>query len=185
MPMPSFKHARPLHEAGYSFRAELLKALRRLLYGADTIEMRLREELVCIAYHLLFHCLGKEIARRKRKGTRLYCGTRDAGTGMALAHAGMTGEALGTHYLGTDDAVTDIRLSAETLYAGRIGTENTNVMEHGSLLKKYFIKIQLRMTGRYVQRAVGHSTAVAHENVTQPVIRRVILVYYSCIVHNL
>lgn len=60
-----------------------------------------------------------------------------SGAGMTLADTGVTlGQSLAAQHFSTTDAMTNVRLSAVTLYTWGIYADNSDVVKHRSLLYK-------------------------------------------------
>ena len=103
---------------------------------------------------------------------------------MSFTHPGMSLPTFIPQYLSSDDSMTDIGFCTVTFYSGRVGTEDTQVVKHRSLLKKLRVEFQFGMCLCYLQAAVGHLSAVYQEYFPEFIILRVILVYYLLVVHS-
>lgn len=69
-----------------------------------------------------------------------------SGTGMTLADTGVTlGQSLAAQHFSTTDAMTNVRLSAVTLYTWGIYADNSDVVKHRSLLYKVAVDMQFGM----------------------------------------
>ena len=81
--------------------------------------------------------------------------------------------------------MTDVRLAAETLYAGRIAAHDSDVVQHGSLFNEPSVKFQLRMLTGDGESLVGYGAAVDKEDVAQSIVFGIIFVYDCLIIHCL
>ncbi len=96
---------------------------------------------------------------------------------MAFTNESVTGIAFGTQDVSTNNAMTDIRFRTETLNACGIGAEDTYIVQHGSLLHKSNIDIQLRMTNRQSKSLVCHTATMHKQNVAQGIFFGIVFVY--------
>ena len=67
--------------------------------------------------------------------------------------------------------------------AGRVTTEDTDVVEHRCLLDKPPVEIQLGMTVANLQCPRCHSTTVNQQDMAQLIVGRIVFVYDLLIIH--
>ena len=139
------KHGFPFEEASQSVLAEACYALLSLLKRLLAVGMRLRVELVGIAHEFLLQCLRKEVLMWQRQVLIYYLLPCQSCPGVSLADPRMAWEALTSHYLTANQAMTQIRLHAMTAYPRSVATEDAYVVEHGRLLHKLAVEMKLRV----------------------------------------
>ena len=166
----------PVVEDDKAVGTELLEAAAGGGGGLLFVETGLGEELVGKADELLLDGDGTHVATGHGPMVRLYLTEGEAGAGVTLADQRMTGIALGAQDVGTDDAMTDVGLGAETLDAGSVGTEDAKVVKHGGLGHKRGVNTQLGMAGGKGKGLVGHTAAVDQKDVSQGIVSRIIFV---------
>lgn len=179
------EHLFPCSETLQSFLSEFRKTCFCFLQTLFVIEMALGEELVSIADKFLFRCLRQEVVHGKGQMLYEYLFTSDACSGVAFADAGMSRETFCKQHPGSDVSMTDVRLAAETLYAGRIAAHDSDVVQHGSLFNEPSVKFQLRMLTGDGESLVGYGAAVDKEDVAQSIVFGIIFVYDCLIIHCL
>ena len=135
----------PCQELFGSAWPETGQAVESLLECLLLCEPCLREELVGKADDLLLVCLGNEVPMRKRQALFLDVEACESGSCMPFTYPGVTGVAFGTEDVGSDDAMADVWLGAETLNAGRIAAEYPDVVEHGCFFDELKVEIPFRM----------------------------------------
>ena len=109
---------------------------------------------------------------------------RQSGPCMSFADECVSWEPLFTHQLRPDGAMTNVRLSTETLYGRCIAFEDTYVVNHGSLLDKLCVSIQLGVHLYDLKRHVGYAPAVRVEDVVELGILLVVMSDDAVVVHN-
>ena len=167
-----FPTAETLHAGG----AELHQAALSLLDGFLGGEPCLAEELVGIAYDLFFKRFRKEVLRGQRQVLLLNLVLRDACSGMTLTDTGMLGITFASQQLCSDAPVKDVWLGAVTMDAWRVALEDTDVVEHGSLLDKPAVYLQFRVCVDNLQGLEGYAAAVHHEDVLQRILFGVVFI---------
>jgi hypothetical protein len=156
-----FKQVNPLEKALDASLSEFLQTLNGLSYRSFLIQTRLGIELVCITNHLFLKGVGLIIPIERKwqmLGHNLIFGetcTRMAFTDLSMAHKTSL-----TQQLTTYPSVTDIRLSTKALDAGGIASEDTDIVEHSSLLQELRIQLEFRMFAGNQQTTVGHLATV-------------------------
>lgn len=80
--------------------------------------------------------------------------------------------------------MTDVRLRAETLYGRGIAFEDTYVVNHGCLLGKLCVSMQLGVHLYDLERHVGYAPAVFVEDVVELGIFLVVMSDDAVVVHN-
>ncbi len=180
----SLKYLRPPHEAYDTVVAKLGEAAGGLFHVATTVRMSFREELIGITDDLLLHCLGQKILLGKRQIKFIYLLGGKSCTGMSLTDAGVSWETFGAQEFRTDDAVANVWFRAVTMDAVGIGSEDSNVVNNGTLFKETAIETEFRMTVGNSQRLVCHIATMAQEQSTQLVVLGIVLVNYCLVVHG-
>ena len=75
---------------------------------------------------------------------------RQAGTGVALTHTGMTFESLGAQHRGSENTMADIRVGAMAVDAWGVGLADTDVVEHRRLFHKLAVEVKAWVKSDYL-----------------------------------
>ena len=103
--------------------------------------------------------------------------TGQAGTGMALAHAGMAGVALGTQHVGPNTAMTDVGLATHTADGRSMTAHDTYVVEHGCLNDELAVEAHLGMVITNTHSTPHNERTVRSKYMTELVVLRIVFVY--------
>jgi len=79
--------------------------------------------------------------------------------------------------------MTDIGFCAKALNAWSIAAQNAYIMEHRRLFKEFRVELQLRMLPGNQQTTVCHLATMYHQYPPEFVLRRIILIYYTLVIH--
>ena len=104
------------------------------------------------------------------------CG-RESCSRMTLCHTSMQGESFGTEYLCSQNAVTDVRLCAVTIYGRRIDPNATDVVQHGGFPKESLVYLQFRMRSCNLQGSPRHIRTMPKQYLLKWFVAFAILVY--------
>ena len=103
--------------------------------------------------------------------------------GVSLADPRMAWEALTSHYLPPNQAMTQIRLRAMTAYPRSVATEDAYVVEHGRLLHKLAVEMKLRVGVADGECPLDDECGVGKENIPKLVGLGIIFVNDLVVVH--
>lgn len=103
---------------------------------------------------------------------------------MTFAHPRMAFISTRTQQLGTKISMTQIRLSATTIYTWCIGQENAKIMQHGSLFNELEIQLQFRVFACHFKSKFRNFPGMYIVNLFQFIIQRVIEIYYLSVIYS-
>ena len=172
-----FEEFFPGTETLYAIASELGQAVLGLLVALLLFQVALGVEFVSIADELLLECLGQEVLGRQRQVLGQYLLAGQAGTGMALAHAGMAGQPLGTQHVGPYTAMADVGLAAHTADGWGMAAHDAYVVEHGCLDDELAVEAHLRMVITNTHSTPHDERAVRGKYMTELVVLRIVSVY--------
>ena len=147
----------PTEEPVDSLFTELPKTVGGLFHRLSLSEPGLGKELVGEADDFLLNRLWCEFPVWHGQVLSFDVFQRQSGPCMSFADKRVSWESLFAHQLRSDGAMTDVRLSAETLYGWSIASEDTYVVNHGGLLNKLCVSMQFGMPLYDLERHIGHA----------------------------
>ena len=94
---------------------------------------------------------------------------------MTLANQSMERIALHIQNRATLAAMADVGQCSVTIKVGRMGFENADVVQHGGLVKKAYVRIKCWMAMGNLHRQIGNSPAMLHKDLKAGRLRLVII----------
>ena len=180
------EHPGPLSNLPSRFRRYFFHTLNHLFQSPCRFkESCLRIELVGKTDKLFFYCLGDKILYRQFPSVRHHLLFSKSCTCVSFTYSRMTLISTRTQQLGSKIAMTEIRLTAITIYTRSIGEEYAQIMQHCSLFHKLHVNIQFGMPARHFKSKFRHFHSVNHVNIFQFIIFRVIAVDNSLYINFL
>ena len=164
--------------------AEFHKALSCLFHSFGYFGVRLGVELVGIAYHLLFYCLGHEVYERQGQLALNYLFFGDAGACMPFAYACMPLPPQLSQSCSSYDAMLDVCLVAMSEDCWCVGHEYADIVQHGTIKQEIGVYVELRVAVCYLKSLSCHVGAMAQQESLEFVIFGIKLVNYFLIIHR-
>ena len=173
----------PLAESLHALGTKLLQTLLRLLDGLLAVEVCLAKEFVGITNQFLLQGLRQEVLVRQRQPFAYDLAACESRSRVAFAHPGVALKALSPHQLRSQSTMADVGFRTKALYAGSIGQEDADVVEHGRLFYKLGVEVQFGMIRNNLQRFSRYRLAMCYEDMTKLVILGIILINNCLIIH--
>lgn len=188
----------PRHKSLKPFIAELCKTSLCFFKCFLTVRVSLGIELVGIANNLFFQCHWQEVLMWQRKMLFDYFFLCQASACMPFTDTHVRFHVTYCHHVDlcflyetsiiiqqicTNDAVADVWLFAEALYAGRITTTDADVMKHGGCFQKVWIHSHFGMGCTNLQCPLGDHRRMRNQNIPKLVGFGIIIINYFVVVH--
>lgn len=137
--------------------------------------MRLGIKLIGIANDLLFDGFRPEVSMRKGQVLMLYLACSETCSCVPFCHSSMLRKAFATQNLCSKNAVTYVRLCAETMDGRCIHPNIPDIMQHGGFPKKLFVCTQFGMLLCYLKCSPSHISTMSKKQLLQRLVAFAIL----------